>query len=121
MIKADITICPNCKVEFPKKRKNQKYCNDKCRMRYNNKKYDRKGSKFKEINGYLRRNFRIITDLLRDSKSVTVNRDSLLKKGFTFEVLTHYEKVDGNKYPFIGVYDFYYYQLDEENFKIKQI
>lgn len=120
-MKVDITTCPNCKVEFPKKRKNQRYCSQKCRMQFNNEKYDLKGSKFKEINGYLRRNFRIIMKLLGDDKSATVDKTTLLKKGFTFEVFTHHEMVDGLKHPLPGIYDYYYYRLDNKNFKFFRI
>lgn len=120
-MKVDITTCPNCNMEFPKKRKNQKYCCDKCRMQFNNEKYDLKGSTFKEINANLRRNFRIISELLGDCKSITVNRTDLLKMGFTFEFLTHREVVDGYKDPFNGIYDFYYYPLDNDYFKFIKI
>lgn len=112
----EITSCPNCKREFEQKRRNQIYCRTKCRMEFNNRKYIRENSRFSEFNRLLRRNYRIICDLIKDSDSVDICKDDLLKLGYEINLMTHIEVMDKKDYR--GIYDFYLCRTKDNIFKI---
>ena len=78
--------CLQC-FEHLKGRADQKFCNDQCRSAYNNLQYLESNSMIKLINRILKKNYSILSVLNADGKT-TINKDYLLKKGYSFEYFT---------------------------------
>jgi len=78
--------CLQC-FEHLKGRADQKFCNDQCRSAYNNLQYIESNSIIKSVNRILKKNYSILSLLNADGKT-TINKDYLLKKGYSFEYFT---------------------------------
>lgn len=105
-------ICLDCS-ETIKGRADKKFCDDQCRSNYNNRKKT-EDDFLKEVNSILRKN-RNILHQLNPSGKVKVNRERLLKKGFSFAYFTHiYQTQTGNNYRFC--YEHGYLKLDNDDF-----
>jgi hypothetical protein len=116
--------CQYCD-ELLKGRSDQLYCDDACRNAYFN---DKRRSEHKEIRGIdltLKKNRRILKELLGAKKMISVPENKLLQKGFDLKYHTHFFRTqNGDQYWFC--YDYGYlpksaamYMIVKETAQIK--
>lgn len=82
-----VITCMECGTEF-KGRSDKKFCTDQCRSSFNNRLNADSNNTVRNINNALRKNRRILDELLSEKKD-RVSRDKLTQKGFTFKYHTH--------------------------------
>lgn len=99
--------CPNCGDHFTIGRTDKRFCNDACRIDYNNKiKQARKAAvpKFvKDIGKNLINNYRILKQLNPYGQVMKVPEGKLISLGFNFNLVTSYhttKKGDTYRYCF---------------------
>jgi len=90
-------------------RSDKKFCNDSCRNNYNNRLNSDTLPAMRNINNILRKNRRILEELLTNSnkKVLVVERKKLIEKGFHFEYFTEQNKSDKKK-EYYYCYDYGY-------------
>lgn len=94
-------------------RSDKRYCDDGCRNAYNNQKNSIPNSFVRKINDVLKRNRRVLSEVLGKEKMQKVSRDKLLSRGLDFEFFTgQFMTARGQIYFF--VYEYAYLPLDEE-------
>src|SRR3979411_1497539 len=71
-----------------KGRRDRKFCNDACRIGYHNRKIQSRDKEIMRINQILERNFEILKESLANQRSVTVARETMLRRGFSFDYYT---------------------------------
>jgi predicted nucleic acid-binding Zn ribbon protein len=97
-------------------RADKKFCSDQCRNNYNNKRNSDVNNLMRNINNILRRNRRIMEELIPDEK-VIVSRDKLNDLGFNFAYITHtYTTRKGAVYHFC--YDYGYLEIGNDLFTL---
>jgi predicted nucleic acid-binding Zn ribbon protein len=103
--------CLNCAKPI-QGRADKKFCDDYCRNNYNNQIKAYSNNMIRNINNALRKNRRILEDLLPDSEDTAkITKRHVLGRGFDFNYLTHtYTNKKGNTYFFC--YDYGYLELD---------
>lgn len=109
-----------------KGRKDQKFCNDYCRNRFNNRKNRIELAGQRKVNQILLKNKKIIAHMLLKEKKRKIRELDLFKKGFDFLYHTHLKKTK-NGQTYIFCYEFGYIRLADEylilvhwdNFKFK--
>lgn len=104
--------CLNCNREF-KGRMDKKFCSDQCRNDYNNQEKIMANSPYvRSINAALRKNRRILEQLMLSDKEVLkVPVEKLNSLGFKFKYLTHtYTTKKGTVYNY--VYEYGYLPLE---------
>jgi hypothetical protein len=89
-------------------RTDKKFCDDYCRNAYNNQLKADSNNMVRNINNALRKNRRILEELLPANESmVKINLEKLLRQGFLFKYLTHtYTNQKGNVYHFCYEYGY---------------
>ena len=99
-------------------RTDKKFCDDYCRNSFNNQLKADSNNLVRNINNALRRNRRILEDLLDPNEPVAkTSRDKLLHEGFHFKYLTHtYTNAKGNIYYFC--YEYGYLALENDRYLI---
>ena len=97
-----------------KGRSDKKFCDDFCRSTYNNQLKSGDSNYVRSINNCLRRNRRILEELLPPSEKLAkTTKEKLLQKGFQFKYNTHsYTNAKGNVYLFC--YDYGYLPLEKD-------
>src|SRR3954470_16707513 len=82
-------ICLACEEPI-KGRADKKFCDDSCRNNYNNRMNNYTCPVVRSINSILRRNRKILEQLLvtNDRKVLVIDRQKLIDKGFRFEYFT---------------------------------
>lgn len=100
-------ICLACNKPI-KGRTDKKFCDDFCRNTYNNKLNSDSNSYVRNINNVLRKNRRILQDMLVDGNEMTkTTRQKLSERGFQFTYTTHtYTNKKGNVYYFCYEYGY---------------
>ena len=94
-------------------RSDKKFCDDYCRSSYNNRHHIEESAEVKAINTALKKNRRILADLLGTEELTRCSKAKLLEKGFQFKYLTHHiMKKKGNTYNFC--YEYGYLPLEME-------
>lgn len=102
----EIKLCLECQNPI-RGRADKRFCDDACRNAYNNRLNSNKNNIIRQINGILRKNRRILQEILGDEKIIKVSQDRLHKNGFDFEHLTHYlNTTKGQQYVFIYEYGY---------------
>jgi hypothetical protein len=96
-----------------KGRTDKKFCDDSCRNNYNNRLYSYSIPIVRNINNILRKNRRILEELLAglDKKVLVIERKKLVEKGFQFEYFTEHFLPD-KKEQYYYCYDYGYRSLD---------
>jgi hypothetical protein len=93
-----------------KGRSDKKFCDDYCRSVFNNKLNSEANPCVKNVNNILRKNRRILSELIPDETARTT-RERLMEKGFNFQYVTNtYTNKRGTQYYFC--YEFGYLPLD---------
>jgi hypothetical protein len=107
--------CLECADEFIG-RIDKKYCSDNCRSSYNNKINSDLSQFARKVNGILRRNRRILSELNPYGKT-KVHREELMEQGFKFRYFTNqHQTKSGNVYHFC--YDYGYLQLPNDYYRL---
>lgn len=77
-------------------RADKKFCSDLCRNAYNNKLNSDSNNYVRNINNILRKNRRILEDLLGIEEVMKVSKQKLIDKSFNFQYFTniHYTKTN---------------------------
>ncbi|MGL4631667.1 MAG: hypothetical protein ACRCVT_10720 [Leadbetterella sp.] len=93
-------------------RSDKKFCSDMCRNNFNNKLKADANNTVRNINNILKKNRRILEEICAEDK-IKTHKNTLLKKGFQFQQITHFRKTKTeNTYYF--VYDFGYLELEND-------
>ena len=105
--------CLECNKTL-KGRADKKFCDDLCRNSYNNKLSSDTSAYVRNINNILRRNRKILEEMLPAAEEMTkVTKSRLLEKGFQFKYLTHtYANKKGSIYHFC--YEYGYLLLESD-------
>jgi predicted nucleic acid-binding Zn ribbon protein len=114
-IEKEKRYCPECGKEILG-RAGKLFCSDACRNSFNNRKNKDSTNLIRNINNALRKNYRILSEFTSDG-DLKVDKKTLLKKKFNFEVVTAVELAKtGNTYYF--VYDKGYQELKNDIFLV---
>lgn len=110
-------LCITCNKSI-KGRTDKKFCDDYCRSTYNNQLNGNDNNYVRNINNILRRNRRILEELLpASSPMIKLPRHNLQFKGFHFRYFTHtLTSKKGNTYYFC--YDLGYLPLTNDRLMI---
>lgn len=100
-----------------KGRSDKKFCNDQCRNNYNNKLNTDASSQVRSINAVLRKNRRILEELIPVEGKGVVAKKKLTDKGFNPDYHTHtYITQKGDTYKFC--YEYGYLSLEAEKWML---
>ena len=103
--------CMSCGRSI-KGRSDKKFCDDYCRSAYNNRLNSDANPCIRNINSILRKNRRILEELIPDETAKTT-RSRLIEKGFNFQFLTStYTNKKGLMYYFC--YEYGYLPLEND-------
>ncbi len=104
--------CKTCNKPLLRGRGDKKFCNDRCRIIYNNSLKANANNLIRNVNNALRKNRRILESLIPENEqTIKVSKDSLQLHGFQFKYHTHsHTNPKGNKYIFC--YEFGYLPLE---------
>lgn len=107
--------CEECN-EILRGRKDQKFCSDYCRNTFNNRLNEDVNSKVRRINRILKKNRRIIIQLLTHKKTV-MNGFELAEMGFNFHYYTNiYKTQKGSTYYYC--YDLGYLKIKDDCYRL---
>ncbi len=81
-------LCLEC-GEAIKGRVDKKFCDDQCRSVFNNKVNSDSTNDIRNINNILRKNRRILDEIISPEGKTKISRDKLTDKGFNFKYHTH--------------------------------
>lgn len=104
-------LCPEC-GEVIVGRVDKKFCSDACRNTFNNKANSDSSNYVRNINNQLRKNRRILEDLLQGDK-ITLPKQKLLDKGFNFKYYTN-QSTTKNGHTYVYCYEFGYLPLEHD-------
>lgn len=95
-------------------RSDKKFCSDLCRNVYNNELNSDANNHVRNINNILRKNRRVLSELLGENEKIKVNKDKLISKGFSFNYFTNnYQTKTGNTYIFCYEYGYLLMESDQ--------
>jgi len=98
-------------------RSDKRYCDDGCRNAYNNNRNSVPNRFVRKINDILKRNRRILSEILGNEKMQKVSREKLLSSGLDFDFYTNQlTTAKGQIYFF--VYEYGYLPLGGERFLV---
>lgn len=109
--------CLNCQKPL-KGRSDKKYCDEACRNDYFNKQKETERKEIRTIDLALKKNRRILKELLGDSESVTIREKKLQEKGFVFHYHTHHVVTKYKQHEYLFCYDYGYHEIEKGLFKI---
>lgn len=117
IVETDSKNCQACNKSL-KGRSDKKFCNDYCRNVFNNKIKSAGNNTVRNINNALRKNRRILQELLRPNEKVTKTKmEKLVERGFLFKYITHtYTNQKGNVYSFC--FEYGYMPLENNNYLV---
>ncbi|MBI3233306.1 MAG: DUF2116 family Zn-ribbon domain-containing protein [Bacteroidetes bacterium] len=99
-------LCLDC-GETIKGRSDKKFCSDQCRNNFNNKQNSENNVLVKNINSLLKKNRKILEDLLPPEGKINTTKSKLIDKGFSFTYHTHtYTTQKGSTYIFCYEYGY---------------
>ncbi len=113
-METEIRICPECGREI-RGRRDKKFCDDTCRNAYNNKNYTDQTPDMRNVNNILRRNRRIMEDLLPPEGKIKISGKTLRDKGFDLNYITQVHTTqNGSVYKYC--YEYGYLALEGDFF-----
>lgn len=96
-------------------RRDKKFCDDQCRNDFNNRLVSETSEEFKAINLILRKNRKILEEMISPEGKSKISGKSLTEKGFNFTYITHlYTTKTGSTYRYC--YEYGYLPLDNDFF-----
>lgn len=97
-------LCQTCGKPL-RGRMDKKFCDDSCRNTFNNKAQSEANDFVRQVNLVLKKNRRILADLLGQEKMLKIPLQQLREKGFHFHYQTHcYTTQKGQTYYFCYEY-----------------
>ena len=104
--------CLDC-GELIRGRSDKKFCNDQCRNNFNNRQNSDVNGMVKTINSILKRNRRILEELIPEEGKTRITKTKLVEKGYSLTYHTHtYTTQKGAVYKFC--YEYGYLPLDND-------
>lgn len=100
-------------------RRDKKFCNESCRNQFHNHVNADQSQTIREINNGLRRNRRILIELVQQGKK-TIQRSILARKGFDFELITAMQEKRSGTHCYC-CYEYGYIPLDENRFQLIEL
>jgi hypothetical protein len=99
-------LCASCGEKI-RGRSDKKYCDDRCRNKYHNgeKKRPALSEEARQIQQQLMKNRRILVGCVKNRRRCVLDRDRLLRQGFSFKLITGRSSRPG------GGVNFYCYEL----------
>jgi hypothetical protein len=107
-------LCPYSKTMFEAKRQNQIYRSASDRISFNNLQNNLLRKRLSFINKQLLKNYKIVDALLGDFTDVSVHKQFLRGKGFSFQMFTHVS--DKEDEIVFGLYDISFMKLLDEDY-----
>lgn len=107
-------LCPYSKTLFEAKRQNQIYRSAFDRVSFNNEQNNSLRKKLSFINKQLLKNYKIADALLGDFTDVSVHKQFLRGKGFSFQMFTHVSQKEDDIV--FGLYDIAFMKLADEDY-----
>ena len=104
-------LCPECGTPI-RGRIDKKFCSDLCRNSFNNKVNSDTTNYVRNVNNILRKNRRVLEDLLVGEK-ITLPRQKLIDKGFNFKYYTN-QTVTKNNHTYLFCYEYGFLPLDND-------
>ena len=103
--------CLHSGEEFSPTRSNQKFASAQNRINYHNSKMCtvRKSRSF--VDSKLHKNYRILNELMDGNTNKSFHKQFMLGKGYSFDVLTHFEDEEGKNYK--AVYEYLVFEQGE--------
>lgn len=98
-------------------RSDKRYCDDGCRNAYNNKLNSVPNNFVRKIDAVLKRNRRVLSEVLGEESVQKVSRENLLAKGLDFEFFT-YQLSNAKGQVYFFVYEYGYLRLGDELFLV---
>ena len=109
-------VCVDCGNPL-RGRSDKRFCDDACRNSYNNRLNSVSSALIRQVNGALRKNRKILEELLGGEKTVKMAKDLLLTKGLNFEYFTN-QIINAKGQVYYFVYEYGYLELDQNIFLI---
>ncbi len=110
----ELRLCPYSNTFFQASRQNQVYRSKFDRVSFHNEQNNILRKKLSLINKQLLKNYKIADALLGDFNDVSVHKQFLRGKGFSFQMFTHVsQKEDEIVY---GLYDISFMKLTDEDY-----
>lgn len=98
-------------------RSDKKFCDDNCRSSYNNKWLSETNNYVRNVNRILRKNRKILSELMGGGETMKVSEYKLVSLGFNFKYFTNiFQTKAGKTYYFC--YDFGWLPLGNEKYAI---
>ena len=94
-------------------RVDKKFCNDYCRNSYNNRENKVANDYVRKVNVVLRKNRRILAQIMDGKDKTKTSKEELLLNGFNFYYYTNFYKTKQDK-TYYFVYEFGYLSLENE-------
>lgn len=110
----EIRLCPYSNKTFKAKRQNQVFASAEDRIAYHNEQNNFLRKKLSFINKQLLKNYKIADALLGDFNDVSVHKQFLRGKGFSFQMFTHVSQKDDDIV--FGLYDIAFMKLPDEDY-----
>lgn len=107
-------LCPFTQTLFDARRNNQKFSTPEARKSYNNLLNGLLRKKLSFINKQLLKNYKIADALLGDFTDVSVHKQFLRGKGFSFQMFTHVSQKEDEMV--FGLYDISFMKLPDEDY-----
>lgn len=110
--------CLECNDEIHG-RVDKKFCSDQCRNTFNNKIHATSNTYIRKVNYILRKNRRILEELLDSSEkdAKRIHKNKLIDKGFSFDYYTNIYKTKTNNYYYFS-YEYGFMKLDDDYFMV---
>jgi hypothetical protein len=86
--KSDLSVCLYCQ-DILKGRSDKKFCNEACRNAHNNDQKAKERTSIKRVDLSLKKNRRILSEMIGTNKTVVVDKLILLRSGFDTKYHTH--------------------------------
>ncbi len=112
-------VCLDCGKKL-NGRSDKKFCDDQCRSNYNTHRKTGDPLAVRTINNILKKNRRVMEQLINAEGKIKLKREAFTRKGFDFNYHTHtYNTLKGTTYLFC--YEYGYLPLeDDELLLVKQ-
>jgi hypothetical protein len=112
-----LPTCMHCEKPL-KGRSDKKYCDDVCRNEYFNKQKEIERKEIRTIDLALKRNRRILKELLKENEFALVREKDLQEKGFRFPYHTHHIITKYKQHEYLFCYDYGYRETEKGQYKI---
>jgi hypothetical protein len=110
----ELRLCPYSNTVFKAKRQNQVFASAEDRIAHHNEQNNILRKKLSFINKQLLKNYKIADALLGDFTDVSIHKQFLRGKGFSFQLFTHVSQKEEDIV--FGLYDIAFMKLTDEDY-----